>query len=121
MSLQSISRYEQGTQKSAHLRQAFQMQADRIKNDEMMAERNNLVKLENIVSQRALWNESLEQSSWTKRIKEEDKKIKEELRMAAKASLAVRRVALQNLLAKEIAQYGAELEIQGKTFFKQRI
>ncbi|KAK3592949.1 hypothetical protein CHS0354_036809 [Potamilus streckersoni] len=119
MSLQSILRYEQGTQKSAHLRKAYQMQVDRIKNDEMMAERDNIVRLhkygdfwdemashfshieeaamdeetrrkENIVSQRALWNESLEQSSWTKRIKEENKKIKEELRMAAKASLAVR-------------------------------
>ena len=38
---------------------------------------------------RAEWNENLEEASWKKRIKQENDIIKGELRMAAKATLAV--------------------------------
>ncbi|KAK3097793.1 hypothetical protein FSP39_013214, partial [Pinctada imbricata] len=70
---------------------------------------------------RAEWNENLEKASWNKRIEHENKLIKDEMRQAAKASLAVRRTALQQLIAKEKDMYEQELHLLGKTFFKQRI
>ncbi|WAR00468.1 hypothetical protein MAR_024850 [Mya arenaria] len=73
------------------------------------------------VNQRAGWNENLEVASWKKRIQNEAEYIKSEIRMAAKASLAVRRVALKQQYERELAQWEKELALQGKTFYKQRI
>lgn len=42
-----------------------------------------------ITNQRAGWHTNLEKASWNKNIQHQDKKIQEELRLAAKASLAV--------------------------------
>ncbi|XP_045189902.1 cilia- and flagella-associated protein 141-like isoform X2 [Mercenaria mercenaria] len=89
--------------------------------DEVMADRENVVRLEKNVNQRAAWNENLEEASWKKRIRSEGDIIKAELRMAAKAALAVRRVALKQLLEKELEMWEKELSLQGKTFYKQRI
>lgn len=38
---------------------------------------------------RAEWNENLEKVSWNKRIQNENKKIQDEVRLAAKAVIAV--------------------------------
>ncbi|XP_052793695.1 uncharacterized protein LOC128227325 isoform X4 [Mya arenaria] len=89
--------------------------------DEIMADRENVVRLEKNVNQRAGWNENLEVASWKKRIQNEAEYIKSEIRMAAKASLAVRRVALKQQYERELAQWEKELALQGKTFYKQRI
>ncbi|KAL5004595.1 hypothetical protein ScPMuIL_018051 [Solemya velum] len=103
------------------LSKAFLKQQERIRVDEMMADREHQVRLENGNSLRAEWNEALEESSWKKRITEENKLIQEEIRLATKASLSVRRVALQQLLCADQEKYELELHAQGKTFFKQRI
>ncbi|XP_060551510.1 cilia- and flagella-associated protein 141-like isoform X2 [Ruditapes philippinarum] len=89
--------------------------------DEVMADRENVVRLEKNVNQRATWNEKLEESSWGKRIRSEADVIKAEMRMAAKAALSVRRVALKQLLEKEYEIWEKELSLKGKTFYKQRI
>lgn len=121
MSLQTALRFEADAPINPNLKKAFEAQAERIKYDEMMADRENVVRLEKNVNQRATWNEKLEESSWAKRIKADHEVIRAELRMASKAALAVRRVALKNLLEKELEIWEKELSLQGKTFYKQRI
>ncbi|XP_052277285.1 uncharacterized protein LOC127876248 isoform X2 [Dreissena polymorpha] len=89
--------------------------------DEVMADRENVVRLELQINQRAGWNENLEVASWKKRIRNEADIVKSEMRMAAKAALAVRRVALKQLFEREFEVWEKELGLQGKTFYKQRI
>ncbi|KAJ8304798.1 hypothetical protein KUTeg_018381, partial [Tegillarca granosa] len=89
--------------------------------DEMMAARENVVRLEKITNQRAEWNENLELACWKKRIRNDEARIQDEVKQAAKASITVRRIALQQLLEKDHEIYEKELNLLGKTFFKQRI
>lgn len=121
MSLSTSLRYEINTGGTQAFKEARLRQQERIQTDEMMADRQNVVRLEKITNQRAGWNENLEKACWNKSIQNQNKKIQEELKLAAKASLAVRRRSLQNLIEKEMAIYEKELHLQGKTFFKQRI
>ncbi|XP_033750866.1 uncharacterized protein LOC117335054 [Pecten maximus] len=121
MSLATTLRFEMNTSGKSSLKQAFERQKERIQKDEMMADRENVVRLELKTNQRAQWNENLEQSSWKKRIREDDRKISEELRQAHKASIAVRKVALQRQLEQEHDIYEKELYKLGKTFFTQRV
>lgn len=119
MSMSTTLRFELNT--GNNMKDAFLKQQERIQKDEMMAERENIVRLEKNTNLRAEWNENLEKVSWNKRIQNENKKIQDEVRLAAKAAIAVRRKALQQLIQKEIDMYEQELSLLGKTFFKQRI
>lgn len=121
MSMSNSLRYELNTGGSKRFKEARLRQQERIETDDRMADRQNVVRLEQITNQRAGWNANLEKSCWNKSIGYQNKKIQEELKLAAKASLAVRQRALQNLIAKEKEIYEQELILQGKTFFKQRI
>ncbi|VDI47183.1 Hypothetical predicted protein [Mytilus galloprovincialis] len=131
MSMSTSLRYELNTGgskafKESRLRQQERIQdsdegSDQDETDEMMADRQNVVRLELITNQRAGWHTNLEKASWNKNIQHQDKKIQEELRLAAKASLAVRQKALQNQIARDSEKYEQELHLKGKTFFKQRI
>ncbi|XP_061174276.1 cilia- and flagella-associated protein 141-like [Saccostrea echinata] len=119
MSMSTTLRFELNT--GNNMKEAFLKQQERIQKDEMMAGRENIVRLEKNTNLRAEWNENLEKVSWNKRIQDENKRIQDEVRLAAKAAIAVRRKALQQLIQKEMDMYEQELSLQGKTFFKQRI
>lgn len=121
MSLSTALRFEQNPAGKSNLKQAFQKQQERIQRDEMMAARENVVRLEKITNQRAEWNENLELACWKKRIRNDEARIQDEVKQAAKASITVRRIALQQLLEKDHEIYEKELNLLGKTFFKQRM
>ncbi|XP_063435357.1 cilia- and flagella-associated protein 141-like [Mytilus trossulus] len=121
MSMSTSLRYELNTGGSKAFKESRLRQQERIQTDEMMADRQNVVRLELITNQRAGWHTNLEKASWNKNIQHQDKKIQEELRLAARASLAVRQKALQNQIARDSEKYEQELHLKGKTFFKQRI
>uniref|UniRef100_A0A8W8HRP4 Uncharacterized protein n=1 Tax=Magallana gigas TaxID=29159 RepID=A0A8W8HRP4_MAGGI len=109
MSMSTTLRFELNT--GNNMKDAFLKQQERIQKDEMMAERENIVRLEKNTNLRAEWNENLEKVSWNKRIQNENKKIQDEVRLAAKAAIAVRRKALQQLIQKEIDMYEQELSL----------
>ncbi|XP_048736268.1 uncharacterized protein LOC125651622 isoform X2 [Ostrea edulis] len=119
MSMSTTLRYELNT--GNNMTEAFLKQQERIQKDEMMADRENIVRLEKNTNLRAEWNENLEKVSWNKRIQNESKRIQDEVRLAAKAAIVVRRKALRELIEKEMEMFEQELSLQGKTFFKQRI
>lgn len=54
---------------------------------------------------RAEWNENLEKVSWNKRIQNENKKIQDEVRLAAKAAIAVSLIKLIQLIKLVLYQY----------------
>ncbi|KAL4227235.1 hypothetical protein ACF0H5_012680 [Mactra antiquata] len=121
MSLEASLRFEADKPTNPNLRKAYENQVERIKYDEVMADRENVVRLEKQINQRAAWNENLEESSWKKRIRNEHAHVKNEMKMASKAALSVRRVALKQLLERDLEMWEKELALQGKTFYKQRI
>lgn len=121
MSLATSLRFELNTGGSKSFKEARLRQQERIQTDEMMADRQNVVRLDKITNQRAGWAANLEKQCWNKSIDGQQKRIQEELLLAAKASLAVRRKALQNLIERDMEMYEQELHLKGKTFFKQRI
>jgi len=121
MSLQTALRFEADTPANPNLKKAYENQVERIKYDEKMADRENVVRLEHNTNLRAKWNENLEEASWKKRINNENGMIKGELKMATKAALSVRRVALKQLFEREMEMFEQELSLLGKTFYKQRI
>ncbi|KAK6178957.1 hypothetical protein SNE40_011426 [Patella caerulea] len=100
---------------------AFLMQCDRIRKDEETANQVSQLRLEKQINERALWNEELEEKCQFKKVKENMKQIQEELKMATKAAIEIRRVALKHQLEADKNLYDQELVSQGKTFYKQRI
>ncbi|XP_056022564.1 uncharacterized protein LOC125651622 isoform X1 [Ostrea edulis] len=85
MSMSTTLRYELNT--GNNMTEAFLKQQERIQKDEMMADRENIVRLEKNTNLRAEWNENLEKVSWNKRIQNESKRIQDEVRLAAKAAI----------------------------------
>ncbi|XP_067664706.1 cilia- and flagella-associated protein 141-like isoform X2 [Haliotis asinina] len=118
MSIETTRRFEGPPQ---GISAGYKQQRARIRLDEEMAEKAAQIRLEKQINERALWNQELEEKSGFKKHQENKKRIQEELRMASRAAIAVRRVALKNLMEKEFAMYTEELKTLGKTFYKQRV
>ncbi|XP_071964869.1 uncharacterized protein [Antedon mediterranea] len=117
MSLNTSYRFEKQTEK-ASLKRALNRQKERIKYDELMVTREAIVKSEQQTSEQAEWSEGLETSSG--RIREDIRRMKQEMQMTGKALVDVRRKSLQTLLQKEYDLYEKELQLQGKAFYFKR-
>ncbi|CAH1255629.1 centrosomal protein of 131 kDa-like [Branchiostoma lanceolatum] len=99
---------------------AQQRITQRIKKDEMYASRQNTVRHEketNLVSE---WSEGLEEASEKKRYKADLSKMKEEVRLANRAMVAVRRAALKKQIEEEHRAHEQELHAMGKAFYIKR-
>ncbi|XP_070542598.1 uncharacterized protein [Ptychodera flava] len=102
------------------LQKALQRQQERIKYDDTMAERQAILKHEEDVNQKAVWNENLEEASHRRRLKDNIANMKAETKLHGKALVEVRRAALKRLLDGDLAMYEQELHAQGKTFYTKR-
>jgi len=80
--------------------------------------------VENIVAselERARWFSSLEEDNEKKRQRKESDLVNNELKMANKEFIKIRRAQLRKLLTEENIQYEKELNENGKAFYKKRI
>ncbi|XP_077989470.1 uncharacterized protein LOC144443798 [Glandiceps talaboti] len=102
------------------LLKALSRQQERIKYDEVMAEREGILKHEEDVNQKAVWNENLEEASHRRKLKDNIDIMKKETKLHGKALVEVRRAALRQLLQRDSALYEQELHAQGKTFYVKR-
>ncbi|XP_072014412.1 cilia- and flagella-associated protein 141-like [Amphiura filiformis] len=119
MSEATSYRFEANTENKS-LRRALNRQKERIKYDELMAEREGVVKSELTINQYSAWSENLEEASEKKRVKERNEIITGETKLAGKTLLEVRRAALRQQMDKEYAIYEQELQAQGKAFYFKR-
>ncbi|KAK7479663.1 hypothetical protein BaRGS_00029039 [Batillaria attramentaria] len=99
----------------------FKAQLQRIQDDEMQAAKLRAADMATDINEKAKWAEKLETKVAYKRVAITLKQCKAETRQAAKASIMVRRRALELLLQKDTAGYAEELAALGKTFHKQRV
>ena len=120
MSMTTALRFEL-TGQNESLIKSMNREKERILKDELMAERVKQVEHEANVNLRSEWAEGLEESSYRKKIKQEKKIIKSELKFAGKSIVAVRRAALRNLLEQEHDMYEKELHSKGYAFYVKRV
>lgn len=73
------------------------------------------------VNEKAKWAEKLESKVAYKQLAIQQKEINAATRQAAKASLMVRRRALELQIQHDMGGYQEELEALGKTFHAQRV
>ncbi|XP_071504949.1 uncharacterized protein [Diadema setosum] len=119
MSEATSYRFESNTE-NINLQRALNRQKERIKHDELMAEREAVVRSELKVNQKAEWTENLEEASAARRMRGEKAAVKAEVAIASKALVAVRRAALREQIEQEYAMYEQELRAQGKAFYFKR-
>ncbi|XP_064620950.1 cilia- and flagella-associated protein 141-like [Lineus longissimus] len=118
MSLETTLRYETNVRKGS-LIQTLNRQQKRIQTAELMANRENTVRLEQQINLKSDWDESVSRNEAC-RMKYNNKISKTELKLVNTTVNAVRKAALKNLLDKEQAMYAKELQELGKTFYVQR-
>merc|ERR1711963_168169 len=115
---ETVGRYEGPVRTSNKYRN---LQTQRIADDEEMAIKLAVADKEWDVNEKAKWAEKLEEKTGYQRAKNAMKQCEIEVKAASKASITVRRRALEVQMEKETAMYNQELCTQGKTFHKQRI
>ncbi|RDD45174.1 Uncharacterized protein C1orf189 [Trichoplax sp. H2] len=105
-----------GTKTTAAVRD----QQRRIQKEEEVLNNERIVELSSKGNLIAKWSEQLEEASDRRRLKHTHEGIRQEMKMANKELLYVRRAQLKKLLEDEHIQYEQELRGMGKAFYKER-